>query len=121
MQIMKLLLKMAWFKAINTLFSTLLAKVDATKNAGINGKTTIGGGKKGLADVTVTEPISGKTYVSEKDGFFEITPLTEGKYTLVFSIEGYETQTITSNDVKTGVMKRLNVEMVPMAKPQVKG
>lgn len=96
-------------------FSSVLARVESTKNAGINGKVSLPGGKKGLAGATVTEPISGKTYVSDKDGYYEITPLTMGDYTLTFSADGFVPQTLTGNTVQTGVVKRLNVEMVATA------
>ena len=99
-------------------FSTFLSRVESTKNAGINGKVTINGGKKGLPIVTVTEPISGKSYTSEKDGYYEIAPLSMGSYSLVFSADGYVSQTLSGLDVQKGVMKRLNVEMVPVAKGQ---
>ena len=100
-------------------FSAFLSRVESTKNAGINGKITLPGGKKGIALITVTEPISGKTYTSDKDGYFEIAPLSMGSYTLVFSADGYVTQTFTGLEVQKGVVKRLNVEMVPMAKAQM--
>ena len=99
-------------------FSTFLSRVESTKNAGINGKVTINGGKKGLPIVTVTEPISGKSYTSEKDGYYEIAPLSMGSYSLVFSADGYVSQTLSGLDVQNGVMKRLNVVMVRVAKPQ---
>ena len=99
-------------------FSTFLSRVESTKNAGINGKVTINGGKKGLPIVTVTEPISGKSDTSEKDGYYEIAPLSMGSYALVFSADGYVSQTLSGLEVQKGVMKRLNVEMVPVAKGQ---
>ena len=74
-----------------------------------------------IAGVTVTEPLTGKTAVSDKGGSYEIGPFSEDTYTLIFSADGYETQTIPGLDVKTGVVKRLNVEMVPVAKPTMKG
>ena len=99
-------------------FSSFLARVEPTKNAGINGKITNGYVKKGLAQVTVTEPTSGKTYISDKDGYYEIAPLSMGTYSLIFSADGYITQTLTGLDVQKGVVKRLNVDMVPMTRAQ---
>ena len=97
-------------------FSAVLAQVEDGKNAGISGKITEEGGKKGIAGIAVTEPISGKTAVTDKDGRYEITPLSMDKYTLIFSGEGYETQTIEKIAVKTGVTTRQNAAMKPAAK-----
>ena len=94
-------------------FNTIWGQIEPTKNAGINGKTLMPGGKKVIGGVTVTEPLTGKTAVSDKGGSYEIGPFSEDTYTLIFSADGYETQTISGLDVKTGVVKRLNVEMVP--------
>ncbi len=100
-------------------FSAFLSQVESTKNAGINGKITMPSGKKGIALITVTEPISGKTYTSDKDGYYEIAPLSMGSYTLVFSADGYITQTISGLEVQKGVVKRVNVEMMAVAKLQM--
>ena len=92
-------------------FNTIWDLVEPTKNAGVKGKTLAVGGKVSVSNVTVKELLTGKTALSDKDGSYEIAPLSEGKYTLTFSAEGYVTQTIEIV-VKTGVTKRLNVEMV---------
>ena len=96
-------------------FSAVLAQVKPTKNAGISGKVLYPLSKKGIAGITVTEPISGKTAITDKEGRYDIKSLSEDTYSLVFSGDGYVTQTVNDIPVKTGVTKRLNVEMVAMA------
>ena len=95
-------------------FNTIWDLVEPTKNAGVKGKTLAVGGKVSVPSVTVKELLTGKTDFSDKEGSYEITPLSEGKYTLTFSAEGYVTQTIDIV-IKTGMTKRLNVEMVVVA------
>ena len=99
-------------------FNTLWDIVEPTKNAGVSGKTLAIGGKRSISNVTITEPLTGKTAVSDKDGSYALY-LTEGKWTLSFAADGYDTQNIEALVVK-GMMKRLNVEMVPVAKPTMK-
>ena len=98
-------------RAKDFVFNTLWEKVEPTKNAGVNGKTMAVGGKKSLIGITITEILTGKTATSDKEGSYNIGPLSEGKYTLLFSAAGYVSQTIEVVITK-GVMKRLNVEMV---------
>lgn len=98
-------------------FTTLWNIVEPTKSSGISGKTLAVGGKKSVGNITVTEPLTGKTATSDKDGSFNIY-LTEGEWTLTFSADGYITQTITGIEVQKGAVKRLNVEMVLVAKGQ---
>ena len=91
-------------------FSTIWDQVEPTKNSGVSGKTLAVGGKKGISKVTVTEPLTGKTAISDKDGSYALL-LTEGKWLLTFTAEGYVSQTIEVT-IQKGVTKRLNVEMV---------
>lgn len=96
-------------------FNTIWDQVEPTRNSGISGKIFAVGGKKPLAGITVLEPLTGKTAVSDKDGNYMIY-LTEDTYALTFSGDGFVTQTVADIAVKTGVVKRLNVEMVAVAK-----
>ncbi len=98
-------------------FNTLWNIVEPTKSSGISGKILAVGGKKSLGNITVTEPLTGKTTVSDKDGSFNIY-LTEGIWSLILAADGYTTQTITGIEVQKGVVKRLNVEMVSIPQPQ---
>ncbi|MBL7818698.1 MAG: carboxypeptidase-like regulatory domain-containing protein [Saprospiraceae bacterium] len=91
-------------------FNTLWDQVEPTKNAGVSGKTLAVGGKKSVPKVTVTEPLTGKTAVSDKDGSYSLL-LTEGKWLLTFTADGYVSQTIEVT-IQKGVTKRLYVEMV---------
>ena len=50
-----------------------------------------------------------KTAETDKDGKFEITPLSSGKYTVIVEREGYLPQTIKDVVIRTGVTSRLNV------------
>jgi hypothetical protein len=58
-----------------------------------------------LRDVT-------KSFVTDKSGKFEITPLSTDKYTVIVECAGFETQVFTDVKIKTGVTTRLNVKMV---------
>ncbi|MBL7815634.1 MAG: carboxypeptidase regulatory-like domain-containing protein [Saprospiraceae bacterium] len=97
-------------RAKQYLFNTLWDIVEPTKNSGVGGKTLAVGGKKSVPKVTVTEPLTGKTAISDKDGSYALL-LTEGKWLLTFTADGYISQTIEVT-IQKGVTKRLNVEMV---------
>ncbi|MBL7815987.1 MAG: carboxypeptidase-like regulatory domain-containing protein [Saprospiraceae bacterium] len=91
-------------------FNTIWDQIEPTKNSGVGGKTLAVGGKKSVPNVTVTESLTGKTTISDKDGSYSLL-LTEGKWLLIFSADGYVSQTIEVV-IQKGVTKRLNVEMV---------
>jgi hypothetical protein len=98
--------------AAQFIFAAQLSQVQGTKNAGINGKVlTID--KKIVPKLTITIVGSDKTgqYLDD-EGRYEITPLSQAKYTVTFQAEGYITQVFKDEPVKTGVMSRLNVEML---------
>ena len=95
-------------------FNALLSQVEPTKNAGINGKILMPGGKRVISGVTVAESLTGKTFVSDKKGDFALNSLGAGTYTVIFSAEGFVTQTIMGVIVKKGATKRLKVEMQPV-------
>ena len=95
-------------------FNALLSQVEPTKNAGIKGKILMPGGKRVISGVTITEPLTGKTFVSDKKGDFALNSLGAGTYTIIFFAEGFVTQTITGVVVKKGATKRLKVEMQPV-------
>jgi Carboxypeptidase regulatory-like domain len=91
-------------------FTAQLSQVQGTKNAGINGKV-LNADKKAIPNLVVTIQGSDKTSGCDKDGRYEITPLSMGKYTVIFTAPGYVTQVFKDEIVKTGVMTRVNVEM----------
>jgi hypothetical protein len=92
-------------------FTAQLSQVQGTKNAGINGKV-LNADKKAVPNLVVTIQGSDKTSGCDDEGRYEITPLSMGKYTVIFTAPGYVTQIFKDEVVKTGVTTRLNVVMV---------
>lgn len=93
-------------------FSSFRSEVEAVKNAGLSGKITNLLNKDALKGATITILNYNKSVVTEKNGKFDIGPLSAGKYTVIVECPGYETQTFKDVKIKTGVMTRLNVKMV---------
>jgi hypothetical protein len=93
-------------------FTSFRAEVESVKNAGLAGKITYILNKDALKDATITIKDYNKSFVTDKSGKFEITPLSMGKYTVVVECLGFETQTFVDVKIKTGVTTRLNVKMV---------
>ncbi len=100
-------------------FASFRSEVETVKNAGLSGKITNILNKDTLKGATITILNYNKSAVTEKSGKFEITPLSMGKYTVIVTCPGYETQTFEDVKIKTGVMTRLNVKMVAL--PQAVG
>jgi hypothetical protein len=92
-------------------FAAQLSQVQGTKNAGFNGKVlTVD--KKIVPKLVITVTGSDKIATYDADGRYEITPLSQAKYTITYEAEGYITQVFKDEPIKTGVMSRINVEMV---------
>ena len=96
-------------KAKQYTFANFENQTHGVKNAGLAGKImrdvnnfTIKGAKITIKDYE-------KTAETDKDGKFEITPLSSGKYTVIVECESYTTQTFKDTAIKTGVTTRLNV------------
>ena len=103
-------------KAKTYQLSYILSQVETVKNAGISGKVTDESGKIGLPDIKVVESVYGKSAVTDKKGRYEIAPLSIDTYTLTYSGDGFESQTIKAIAVKTGIVTRQNVVMLPTKK-----
>jgi hypothetical protein len=97
------------------MFTSLRSEVETVRNAGLAGKITNLLNKEALKSVSITIKDYNKVAVTEKDGRFEFTPLSMGKYTVIVECPGFETQMFKDVKIKTGVTTRLNVKMVAVA------
>lgn len=95
-------------------FAAFRSEVETVRNAGLSGKITNALNKEALKGATITILNYNKGTVTDKYGRFEITPLSMDKYTVIVECKGFETQTFKDVKIKTGVMTRLNVKMIPV-------
>ena len=102
-------------------FASFRSEVETVKNAGLSGKITNILNKDALKGATITILNYNKSVVTEKNGRFEITPLSAGKYTVIVECPGYETQTFEEVKIRTGAMTRLNVQMAVAVRAMAMG
>lgn len=102
-------------------FTSFRSEVESVKNAGLSGKITNILNKDLLKGAIITILNYNKSFVTEKNGRFEIAPLSAGKYTVIVACPGYETQTFEDVKIRTGAMTRLNVKMVAAARSVATG
>ena len=93
-------------------FGSFRSEVEGVKNAGLSGKITNILNKDALKGATITILNYNKSFVTEKNGKFDISPLSAGKYTVIVECPSFETQTFKDVKIKTGATTRLNVQMV---------
>lgn len=94
-------------------WSTIVAQTHGIKNAGVNGKITADNNKNGIANVLVAAVGTDKTTTSDTEGRYDLSPLSNGTYTLTFSCNGFESKTIENIMVNTGVTTRQHVSLSP--------
>jgi hypothetical protein len=92
-------------------FSNFLDQVVETSVAGMRGKVSILGETKGIPNVKVTIGGRDKQVQTNKSGRYDMPQLAAGKYTIIFSCEGYKDVVVKEFEVKTGVYNTLNVAM----------
>ncbi|MBL7815904.1 MAG: carboxypeptidase-like regulatory domain-containing protein [Saprospiraceae bacterium] len=92
-------------------WSTLLADVRGVKPTGFSGKITDKATEAPLSIVTIFIESLNLTVSCDKNGRYQFVVPTSGKLTLVIKAEGYRTIVLEDQDVKVGVMRRLNIEM----------
>lgn len=92
-------------------FTQILDQVVSASVAGIRGKVTESGTKKGIHKVKIGIEGKDKTYETDKLGKYDIAQLANGTYTITFSCEGYKDIVFDEFEVKTGVYNTLNVVM----------
>ncbi len=92
-------------------FTNVLNQVVSAGVAGIRGKVTELGTKKGINKVKIGIEGKEKTYETDKLGKYDIAQLANGTYTVIFSCEGYNDVVFDDFEVKTGVYNTLNVGM----------
>ena len=93
-------------------FAAFRAEVETVRNAGLSGKITNILNKEALKGATITIKNYNKVAVTEKDGRFEITPLSADKYMVIVECPGFVTQIFEEVKIRTGMTTRLNVKMV---------
>ena len=93
-------------------FTALLDKTHGVKNAGFAGKIISATNQKNVENAVITIQGLDKTTTAGKDGKYELTPLSAGKYTVIVTADGFITQTFKEQLIKTGVASRLNVIML---------
>ena len=96
-------------------FAALLSQVRGTSAAGVAGKVNEKGTKKGLADGTLTIESLGKSVQTDVNGRFDFSPIAAGFYTLKIEVAGYEPFVIEDFEIRTGAMRRLLIELQPVA------
>ncbi len=96
-------------------FTNVLNQVVSAGVAGIRGKVTELGTKKGVNKVKIVIEGKDKTYETDKLGKFDIAQLANGEYKITFSCTGYKDVVFVDFEVKTGVYNTLNVEMQPLS------
>jgi hypothetical protein len=94
-------------------FTVILDKTHGVRNAGLAGKAINATNQKGIKDVSLAVQGLDKATMTDKDGKYELTPLSAGKYTIIVTAKGFISQTFKDQPIKTGVMSRLNVIMIP--------
>lgn len=92
-------------------FTNILDQVVRAGVAGIRGKVTDLGTKKGVYKVKIAIEGKDKVYETDKSGKYDIAQLANGTYTVTFSCEGYADVVFDDFEVKTGVYNTLNVVM----------
>lgn len=94
-------------------FVNVLTKARGTKMSGIIGKVINAELKASLAQVQISIRGTEKIASSDKEGRYEIAPLTANKYTVIAEADGYEPSITEGVEIKTGSMSRVNFELVP--------
>lgn len=96
-------------KAKQYTFANFESQTHGIKNAGLSGKVLRDVNNFAIKGAKITIKNYEKTAETDKDGKFEITPLSSGKYTVIVECEGYITREFKDVVIKTGVTTRLNV------------
>lgn len=94
-------------------WNTIVAQTKGTKAAGFNGKVTDAITGNVLANAQLKVLMSDKTAATDAEGRFDLSPLASGLYSITVVLEGYEPVKLTAQEVKIGIIGRLNVEMTP--------
>jgi hypothetical protein len=97
-------------------WATIQADVRGTKPTGVGGFITDAVTEAPLSIATATIAKLDKTVSADDKGHYELSPLSPDTYSIEFKAEGYETQVVKEKDVKSSVMGRLNIALVPIAK-----
>jgi Carboxypeptidase regulatory-like domain len=92
-------------------WDTILTKVRGVREAGVGGKVTLKGDKKGVAGITVSIVSLNLSVVTDEQGRYEHAPLPEGVYDLDIKGDGFKPLVIEKRVVKSGVIGRLNIEL----------
>jgi uncharacterized membrane protein len=67
-----------------------------------------------LSGFAISIKENGEEATSDADGNYSFGTVKAGMYTLIFSKDGYESQTVGDVEVKTGTAKKLNVVMLKL-------
>ncbi|MBL7815877.1 MAG: hypothetical protein JNL70_12755 [Saprospiraceae bacterium] len=92
-------------------WATLLAPVRGLKPMGFTGKTTDKTSEGPLSKAMLCIDSLNMRVPCDKNGRYQAVVPTAEKLTLVFKAEGYEDLVLEAQEVKLGVMSRLNVAM----------
>ena len=96
-------------------YNNLKKKAQGTKQAAFKGKVFNPESKKPIAGAKITFEGTNKTTVTDEEGRFDLSQLTEGTYRVVVESDGYETAYIETLVIKTGKTTRFVVKMVALA------
>ena len=101
----------------------IVSQTRGTKSAGLNGKITDLATGLVIANVEVSVVNGNKIVVTDAEGRFDLSPLASGIYSISVAKEGYNTVVVQNQEVKVGVVSRLNVVLEtvtpPVAVPQL--
>ncbi len=96
-------------------FAALLAQTQGTTAAGVKGKISSIGTQAAVVRAKLTIVSLDKSVVTNQEGRYDLSPIAAGIYTILIEAEGFEPFILENSEIKIGAMRRLNVELQPVA------
>lgn len=96
------------------IFSGLLTLIGGSGTAGLKGSITNQADNTAIAHAQIIVPGTSYTTTSDEDGHYQLSPMAAATYTLNIAAKGYQIKTISAQEVKTGTMSTLNIQLEPL-------
>ena len=93
------------------IWSTILTQTKGVKASGIAGKIISELTASALKNAKISIPALNKIVFADKDGRFDLSPISAGYYTLIIEADEHEPITVEHYEVKIGTTGRLNLNM----------
>ena len=103
--------------AAKFVWANIVSQTRGTKAAGLNGKITDSATGSVIANAEVSVVNGNKIVVTDAEGRFDLSPLASGFYAVSVVKEGYNTVVVQNQEVKIGVVSRLNVVLETVTPP----